>query len=44
MYYLKNIETGFLVEMSHMPIKPEKFIELTKEEYEAAIAAIEEGE
>ena len=39
--YFRHIETNTLVEMSHMPIKPEKFIELTEKEYLAALEELE---
>lgn len=42
MYYFKRIEDGVLFAGTMLPAKPEKFIELTQEEYEAAIAALEE--
>lgn len=42
MYYLKNIKTGVLAEMSHMPIKPELFIEITEEEYNKLLESLEE--
>lgn len=44
MYYFKRIEDGALFAGTRLPNKPEKFNELSQEEYEAAIAALEEEE
>lgn len=44
MYFYKRIEDGALCAGSRPPMDLEKFIELTKEEYEAALAEVEEGD
>jgi hypothetical protein len=41
MYYYKHIENNTLYEGTVPPIKPEKFIELTEEEYLAALKELE---